>query len=148
MITFPGYLKLKDDRDAIISDLAIADIQLQDLLQGAESFESRSRTNARDQLFYDYDITGFNNTTMLATATVDGGRIYILVVFAPTSDYVKNKSRYESIRGSLTTLSQGVNQEDVEYFKRATEVVCALIYMRACVCAGVMDGRMSLSLSC
>lgn len=120
MITFPGYLKLKDDRDAIISDLAIADIQLQDLLQGAESFESRSRTNARDQLFYDYDITGFNNTTMLATATVDGGRIYILVVFAPTSDYVKNKSRYESIRGSLTTLSQGVNQEDVEYFKRAT----------------------------
>lgn len=120
VITFPGYLKLKDDRDAIISDLAIADIQLQDVLQGAESFESRSRTNARDQLFYDYDITGFNNTTMLATATVDGGRIYILVVFAPTSDYVKNKNRYESIRGSLNTLSQGVNQEDIDYFKRAT----------------------------
>ena len=28
VITFPGYLKLKDDRDAIISDLAIADIQV------------------------------------------------------------------------------------------------------------------------
>ena len=28
VITFPGYLKLKDDREAIISDLAIADIQV------------------------------------------------------------------------------------------------------------------------
>ena len=73
-----------------------------------------------DQLFYDYDIAAFNNTTMLGTATVDGGRIYILLVFTPTTEFNKDKTKYETIRSSLNTLSKGVNQEDVEYFKRAT----------------------------
>ena len=91
---------------------------MQDLLLGQESFESRSRT-VGDQLYYDYDIATFN-TTMLGTATVDGGRIYILLVFTPNSEFNKNKDKYEAIRSSLNTLSKGVNQADVEYFKRAT----------------------------
>ena len=118
VITFPGYLKLKDDRDSIISDLAIADIQLQDILAEQESFESRSRMRG-DQLFYDYDIAGYDKQ-MLATATVDGGRIYILVVLAPMNEYRKDEKKFQSIRDSLNTLSKGVNQADVEYFKRAT----------------------------
>ena len=118
VITFPGYLKLKDDRDSIISDLAIADIQLQDILAGQETFESRSRTQG-DQLFYDYDISSYD-TQMLATATVDGGRIYILVVLAPSNEYRRDEKKFQTIRNSLNTLSKGVNQADVEYFKRAT----------------------------
>ena len=52
--------------------------------------------------------------------TVDGGRIYILVVLAPMNEYRKDEKKFQSIRDSLNTLSKGVNQADVEYFKRAT----------------------------
>lgn len=118
VITFPGYLKLKDDRESIISDLAIGDIQLQDILQGQESFESSNRM-VDDQLFYDYDITGFNQKC-LASATVDGGRLYILFVLTSVNNYNKEKDKYDFMQKSLKTLSKGVNQDDVEYFKRAT----------------------------
>ena len=55
-ITLAGYGKLKEDREAIISDLALSDYNLQDAIIGADSFVTKDR-DVDGQTYVDYDLS-------------------------------------------------------------------------------------------
>ena len=73
-ITLAGYGKLKEDREAIISDLALSDYNLQDAIIGADSFVTKDR-DVDGQTYVDYDLVGFYGN-IFASITVYGGRLY------------------------------------------------------------------------
>ena len=56
--TLTGYNRLKEDRQDILSDLALSDYNLQDAIVGADSIEVADR-DVNGQTYVDYDLYGF-----------------------------------------------------------------------------------------
>ena len=105
-ITLAGYGKLKEDREAIISDLALSDYNLQDAIIGADSFVTKDR-DVDGQTYVDYDLVGFYGN-IFASITVYGGRLYSVFAFVPEGESVEAGRR---MRDSFATINNKTEQE-------------------------------------
>ena len=116
-ITLAGYGKLKEDREAIISDLALSDYNLQDAIIGADSFVTKDR-DVDGQTYVDYDLVGFYGN-IFASITVYGGRLYSVFAFVPEGEGVEAGRR---MRDSFATINNKTEQEtaaDMAFYRRS-----------------------------
>lgn len=116
-ITLAGYGKLKEDREAIISDLALSDYNLQDAIIGADSFVTKDR-DVDWQTYVDYDLVGFYGN-IFASITVYGGRLYSVFAFVPEGESVEAGRR---MRDSFATINNKTEQEtaaDMAFYRRS-----------------------------
>ena len=116
-ITLAGYGKLKEDREAIISDLALSDYNLQDAIIGADSFVTKDR-DVDGQTYVDYDLVGFYGN-IFASITVYGGRLYSVFAFVPEGESVEAGRR---MRDSFATINNNTEQEtaaDMAFYRRS-----------------------------
>ena len=116
-ITLAGYGKLKEDREAIISDLALSDYNLQDAIIGADSFVTKDR-DVDGQTYVDYDLVGFYGN-IFASITVYGGRLYSVFAFVPEGESVEAGRR---MRDSFATINNKTEQEtaaDMAFYRRS-----------------------------
>ena len=116
-ITLAGYGKLKDDREAIISDLALSDYNLQDAIIGADSFVTKDR-DVDGQTYVDYDLVGFYGN-IFASITVYGGRLYSVFAFVPEGESVEAGRR---MRDSFATINNKTEEEtaaDMAFYRRS-----------------------------
>ena len=80
-VTLTGHNKLKEDRQSLLSDLALSDYNLQDAIVGADSIEVTER-DAYGQTYIDFDLYGYFGA-IFACVTVYGGRLYALFSVVP-----------------------------------------------------------------
>lgn len=116
-ITLAGYGKLKEDREAIISDLALSDYNLQDAIIGADSFVTKDR-DVDGQTYVDYDLVGFYGN-IFASITVYGGRLYSVFAFVPEGESVEAGRR---MRDSFATINNKTEEEtaaDMAFYRRS-----------------------------
>ena len=116
-ITLAGYGKLKEDREAIISDLALSDYNLQDAIIGADSFVTKDR-DVNGQTYVDYDLVGFYGN-IFASITVYGGRLYSVFAFVPEGESVEAGRR---MRDSFATINNKTEEEtaaDMAFYRRS-----------------------------
>jgi hypothetical protein len=119
-VTLPGYSKLKADREAIISDLALSDYNLQDAIIGADSFVTTDR-DVDGQLYVDYDLVGFYGN-IFASITVYAGRLYSVFAFVPEGSSEAEIAAGRRMRDSFATINNKSEDDaaaDVEFYKRS-----------------------------
>ena len=116
-ITLAGSGKWKEDREALISDLALSDYNLQDAIIGADSFVTKDR-DVDGQTYVDYDLVGFYGN-IFASITVYGGRLYSVFAFVPEGESVEAGRR---MRDSFATINNKTEQEtaaDMAFYRRS-----------------------------
>lgn len=119
-VTLPGYGKLKAERDAIISDLALSDYNLQDAIIGADSFVTKDR-DVEGQTYVDYDLVGFYGY-IFASITVYAGRLYSVFAFVPEGASEKEIDAGRRMRDSFATINNRNAEDaaaDVEFYRRS-----------------------------
>jgi len=118
-VTLPGYAKLKDDREAIISDLALSDYNLQDAIIAADSFVVNDR-DVDGQLYVDYDLVGFFGH-IFASITVYAGRLYAVFSVVPDGASDADVAAGLRSRNSFATITRDASTEaaDLEFYRRS-----------------------------
>lgn len=118
-VTLPGYAKLKDDREAIISDLALSDYNLQDAIIAADSFVVNDR-DVDGQLYVDYDLVGFFGH-IYASITVYAGRLYAVFSVVPDGASDADVAAGLRSRNSFATITRDASTEaaDLEFYRRS-----------------------------
>lgn len=120
LVTFPGYAKLKPQREDIMNDLAISDYDLQDILSGADDFRVQERT-VEGITYVDYDILSYK-TNVLASVAADGGRLYAWFCWIPSGKWDQDESLARELRESFGVIRRGTEDEakaTIEYYKRS-----------------------------
>jgi len=105
VITFPGYVKLKEDKEEIMSDLALADAELQDAINLASDFSFTQRKDPDGQVFVDYDIVA-EPLSVLCTVTIYNKRLFALLAWSSSTNFDANRTKLTKIRDSLQTVKQ------------------------------------------
>lgn len=116
-ITLAGYGKLKEDREAIISDLALSDYNLQDAIIGADSFVTKDR-DVDGQTYVDYDLVGFYGN-IFASITVYGGRLYSVFAFVPEGESVEAGRRMRDSFATINNKTQEETAADMAFYRRS-----------------------------
>jgi hypothetical protein len=116
-ITLAGYGKLKEDREAIISDLALSDYNLQDAIIGADSFVTKDR-DVDGQTYVDYDLVGFYGN-IFASITVYGGRLYSVFAFVPEGESVEAGRRMRDSFATINNKSEEETAGDMAFYRRS-----------------------------
>lgn len=118
-VTLTGYNKLKEDRQSLLSDLALSDYNLQDAIVGADSIEVTER-DAYGQTYIDFDLYGYFGA-IFACVTVYGGRLYALFSVVPDSVLEKDKEQGQRLRNSFGTIPKDDEQTqyDLEFYRRS-----------------------------
>merc|ERR1711990_362772 len=102
-VTLTGYNRLKEDRQGILSDLALSDYNLQDAIVAADSVEVVDR-DVNGQTYVDFDLYGFFGA-IFASVTVYGGRLYAVFSVVPDTLVEKDKEQAKRLRNSFGTIS-------------------------------------------
>ena len=118
-VTLTGYNRLKEDRQGILSDLALSDYNLQDAIVAADSVEVVDR-DVNGQTYVDFDLYGFFGA-IFASVTVYGGRLYAVFSVVPDTLVEKDKEQAKRLRNSFGTISKDDEQTqyDLEFYKRS-----------------------------
>ena len=116
-ITLAGYGKLKEDREAIISDLALSDYNLQDAIIGADSFVTKDR-DVDGQTYVDYDLVGFYGN-IFASITVYGGRLYSVCAFVPEGESVEAGRRMRDSFAPINIKTEQETAADMAFYRRS-----------------------------
>ena len=116
-ITLAGYGKLKEDREAIISDLALSDYNLQDAIIGADSFVTKDR-DVDGQTYVDYDLVGFYGN-IFASITVYGGRLYSVFAFVPEGESVEAGRRMRDSFATINNKTEDETAADMAFYRRS-----------------------------
>jgi hypothetical protein len=120
-VTLAGYAKLKEDRAAIISDLALSDYNLQDAIIAADSFVVSDR-DVDGQLYVDYELVGFFGH-IFASITVYAGRLYSVFAVAPDGASDVDVAAAKRCRDSFATITRADSDrqaaEDLEFYRRS-----------------------------
>eukprot|EP00244_Chara_vulgaris_P005056 TRINITY_DN2024_c0_g1_i1.p1 TRINITY_DN2024_c0_g1~~TRINITY_DN2024_c0_g1_i1.p1 ORF type:complete len:313 (+),score=54.35 TRINITY_DN2024_c0_g1_i1:119-1057(+) len=97
-----GVLKL-GPKDAILNNLALSDVSLQDALAEAEEIRSDERTDAQGQLYYDYEVSAAGEHSLI-TVTCKRNKLYSLFVRSPEKEFRRDESMLREIWSSFSTV--------------------------------------------
>jgi len=118
-ISLTGYNRLKDDRQALLGDLALSDYKLQDAIVGSDSIAVSER-DVNGQTFVDFDLYGYFGA-IFACITVYGGRVYALFSCVPDSLLERDKEQGKRLRNSLEIITKSAEEtaRDLEFYVRS-----------------------------
>lgn len=89
--------------DVILNNLALSDVQLQDLISGAESVRSEEKKDDKGQVYYVYEIEGAGAHSLISV-TCAKNKLYAHFVNAPNPDWNKDQGMLKRIHESFKTV--------------------------------------------
>ncbi|XP_008808213.1 thylakoid lumenal 19 kDa protein, chloroplastic [Phoenix dactylifera] len=102
-LTFlPGFRALAPV-DAVLSNLALSDVDLQDLIAGAASVRSAERRDDKGQLYYAYEIEGAGAHS-LVSVTCARNKLYAHFVSAPNPEWNRDQDTLRRLHESFRTV--------------------------------------------
>ncbi|EPS58753.1 hypothetical protein M569_16060, partial [Genlisea aurea] len=90
-------------REAILNNLALSDVDLQDLIATADSVRSEERVDEKGQVYYAYEIDGIGAHSLISV-TCAKNKLYAHFVNAPNPEWNKDQETLLHIHRSFKTV--------------------------------------------
>ncbi|KAL2330811.1 hypothetical protein Fmac_018392 [Flemingia macrophylla] len=102
-LTFLAGFRQLAPKDVVLNNLALSDVDLQDLIAGAESLRSEEVRDDKGQVYYVYEIDGVG-THSLISVTCAKNKLYAHFVNAPTPEWNRDKDVLRHVHESFKTV--------------------------------------------
>eukprot|EP00250_Pteridium_aquilinum_P007057 c16853_g1_i1 orf=159-947(+) len=103
-VTFLSGFRRLAARDTVLGNLALSDVNLQDIIASADSIQAADRTDAASgQLYYDFEIDS-PVAHALISVTCAKNKLYAHFVNAPSTDWSKDAPMLRHIHQSFSTV--------------------------------------------
>lgn len=90
-------------KDAILNNLALSDVDLQDLIASADSVTSKEVNDDKGQVYYVYEIDGVAKHSLISV-TCARNKLYAHFVNAPTPEWNKDQETLRHVHESFKTV--------------------------------------------
>ncbi|KAJ9174474.1 hypothetical protein P3X46_013112 [Hevea brasiliensis] len=90
-------------KDVVLNNLALSDVDLQDLISGADSVKSEEKKDGDGQLYYVYEIDGIGKHSLIKV-TCAKNKLYAHFVNAPTPDWNRDEETLRHLHESFKTV--------------------------------------------
>lgn len=97
-----GFRKLAP-KDVVLNNLALSDVDLQDLIASADNVTTEEKKDERGQVYYVYEIDGAGAHSLI-TVTCANNKMYAHFVNAPTPDWNRDQDTLRHLHDSFKTL--------------------------------------------
>lgn len=97
-----GFRKLAP-KDLVLNNLALSDVDLQDLIATAENVSAEERKDDKGQLYYVYEIDGVGAHSLISV-TCANNKLYAHFVKAPTPEWSRDQETLRHIHESFKTV--------------------------------------------
>lgn len=102
-LTFLGGFPRLAPKDVILNNLALSDVDLQDLIATADSVRSEETKDDSGQIYYVYEIDGAGAHSLISV-TCAKNKLYAHFVNAPTPDWNRDQETLRHIHHSFRTV--------------------------------------------
>ncbi|KAM0942964.1 hypothetical protein DsansV1_C13g0117271 [Dioscorea sansibarensis] len=90
--------------DSVLSNLALSDVELQDLISSADTVRSVEKKDGDGHVYYEYEIDG-PGAHRLISVTCARNKLYAHFVAAPNAEWQRDKDMLTRIHESFKTIS-------------------------------------------
>lgn len=106
-LTFLAGFQRLVPSDIVLNNLALSDVELQDLIAGAESVRSEERKDENGQVYYVYEIDGggAGGAHSLISVTCAKNKLYAHFVNAPAAEWGRDEGMLRHLHESFKTVS-------------------------------------------
>ncbi|KAK6240238.1 hypothetical protein QUC31_005707 [Theobroma cacao] len=104
-LTFLAGFRQLAPKDVVLNNLALSDVELQDLIAGADSFVSEEKKDENGQIYYVYEIDGIGKHSLIAV-TCAKNKLYAHFVNAPAPEWKRDEDTLRHIHDSFKTVGQ------------------------------------------
>lgn len=102
-LTFLAGFRQLAPKDTVLNNLALSDVELQDLIANADSLTSEEKEDENGQIYYVYEIDGAG-THSLISVTCAKNKLYAHFVNAPTPEWNRDKEVLRHVHESFKTV--------------------------------------------
>lgn len=102
-LTFLAGFRQLAPKDAVLNNLALSDVDLQDLIASADQVASEERKDDKGQLYYVYEIDGAGSHSLISV-TCANNKLYAHFVNAPTPEWNRDEETLRHIHESFKTV--------------------------------------------
>ncbi|KAF8398428.1 hypothetical protein HHK36_017355 [Tetracentron sinense] len=102
-LTYLAGFRQLAPKDAVLNNLALSDVNLQDLISSADSVRSEERTDDKGQVYYVYEIDGVGAHSLISV-TCANNKLYAHFVNAPTPEWNRDQETLKHIHESFKTV--------------------------------------------
>ncbi|KAI3739984.1 hypothetical protein L2E82_30399 [Cichorium intybus] len=102
-LTFLGGLRQLAPKEAVLNNLALSDVNLQDLIAGADSVSSEETKDEKGQVYYVYEIDSASAHSLISV-TCAKNKLYAHFVMAPAAEWKKDQDTLKHIHESFKTV--------------------------------------------
>ncbi|XP_050208698.1 thylakoid lumenal 19 kDa protein, chloroplastic [Mercurialis annua] len=102
-LTYLAGFRQLAPKDTVLNNLALSDVDLQDLIAGADSVKSEEKRDENGQLYYVYEIDSVGKHSLIKV-TCANNKLYSHFVNAPTVEWNKDQETLRHLHDSFKTL--------------------------------------------
>ncbi|KAK7243587.1 hypothetical protein RIF29_38392 [Crotalaria pallida] len=102
-LTFLTGFRQLAPKDTVLNNLALSDVELQDLIASAEGMSSEEVKDEKGQVYYVYEIDGVG-THSLISVTCANNKLYAHFVNAPTPEWNRDQDVLRHVHESFKTV--------------------------------------------
>ncbi|XP_022899185.1 thylakoid lumenal 19 kDa protein, chloroplastic [Olea europaea var. sylvestris] len=102
-LTFLEGFRQLAPKDTVLNNLALSDVDLQDLIASAENVKSEERKDEKGQVYYVYEIDGLGAHSLISV-TCAKNKLYAHFVNAPTPEWNRDQETLRHIHESFKTV--------------------------------------------
>ncbi|GLU00252.1 hypothetical protein SLE2022_176320 [Rubroshorea leprosula] len=102
-LTFLAGFRQLAPKDVVLNNLALSDVELQDLIAGAESLESEEKKDENGQIYYVYEIDGVGKHSLISV-TCARNKLYAHFVNAPMPEWNRDQDTLRHLHQSFKTV--------------------------------------------
>ncbi|KAI4323392.1 hypothetical protein L6164_023004 [Bauhinia variegata] len=102
-LTFLSGFRQLAPKDTVLNNLALSDVELQDLIASAENLTSEEKKDDNGQIYYVYEIDGVGTHSVISV-TCAKNKLYAHFVNAPTPEWNRDKDILRHLHESFKTV--------------------------------------------
>ncbi|XP_030547414.1 thylakoid lumenal 19 kDa protein, chloroplastic [Rhodamnia argentea] len=102
-LTFLAGFRQLAPKDTVLNNLALSDVELQDLIASADNISSEEKKDEKGQLYYVYEIDG-TGAHSLISVTCAQNKLYAHFVNAPAPEWNRDQETLRHIHESFKTV--------------------------------------------
>ncbi|CAI0405000.1 unnamed protein product [Linum tenue] len=102
-LTFLSGFRQLAPRDAVLDNLALSDVDLQDLIATAEGVRSEEKKDENGQVYYEYEIDGVGKHSLIKV-TCARNKLYAHFVSAPAAEWNRDQDTLRHLHESFKTV--------------------------------------------
>ncbi|KAK8935687.1 hypothetical protein KSP39_PZI014021 [Platanthera zijinensis] len=102
-LTFLSGIRALAPLDAVLGNLALSDVGLQDQIAGAASVRSEEHRDAAGQIYYVYEIDGAGGHSLISV-TCSRNKLYAHFVNAPAAEWTRDEATLRRLHESFKTV--------------------------------------------